>query len=81
MEIEKEVTGTHLKINVFLNRIFHITTCITSADYNHIRIEHRLHHRVGGRQVKQVNHQKPSNKRTYSSKCQKNKICKKESKL
>lgn len=60
MEIENEATGTHLKIIVFLNRISHITTCITLADYYHIPTEHRLHHRVGGRQVKQVNHQKLS---------------------
>ena len=46
MEIENEATGTHLKIIVFLNRISHITTCITLADYYHIPTEHRLHHRV-----------------------------------
>ena len=48
MEIEKEATGTHLKIIIFLNRISHITTCITSAVNTHIPIEHRLHHRVHG---------------------------------
>ena len=52
MEIEKEAKGKHLKIIIFLNRISHITTCITSADNIYIPTEHRLHYRVGGRQVK-----------------------------
>ena len=52
MEIENEATGTHPKIIVFLNRISHITTCITLADNNHIPTEHGLHHRMGGSQVK-----------------------------